>query len=146
MLGIAAGLLLLSKYTGVFLLFGIVAWLLASAEMRVWLKRREPYLAALIALILFSPVILWNAEHRWISFIKQFGRAFETSEGGLANMGAFIGTQAAFVSLLIFAFIVAGLAVDGIPCRRYSGCRARITGGVTIIPFCLFFRPLARCR
>jgi 4-amino-4-deoxy-L-arabinose transferase-like glycosyltransferase len=112
LLGIAAGLLLLSKYTGVFLLFGIVAWLLASAEMRVWLKRREPYLAALITLILFSPVILWNAEHRWISFIKQFGRAFQTSEyGGLANMSAFIGIQAAFVSPLIFVFIVAGLAV-----------------------------------
>ena len=112
LLGIAAGLLLLSKYTGVFLLFGIVAWLLSSAEMRFWLKRREPYLAALITLILFSPVILWNAEHGWVSFIKQFGRAFETSaDGGLANMGAFIGTQAAFVSPLIFAFIVVGLAV-----------------------------------
>ena len=112
LLGIAAGLLLLTKYTGVFLLFGIVAWLVASAEMRVWLKRREPYLAALMTLIVFSPVILWNAEHGWVSFIKQFGRAFETSaDGGLANMGAFIGTQAAFVSPLIFAFIVGGLAV-----------------------------------
>jgi hypothetical protein len=112
LLGIAAGLLLLSKYTGVFLLFGIVSWLLSSAEMRFWLKRREPYLAALITLILFSPVILWNAEHGWVSFIKQFGRAFETSaDGGLANMGAFIGVQAAFVSPLIFAFIVAGLGV-----------------------------------
>ena len=113
LLGIAAGLLLLSKYTGVFLLFGIVAWLFASAEMRIWLRRREPYLAALITLILFSPVILWNAEHNWVSFIKQFGRAFETSaaDSGLANMGAFIGVQAAFVSPLIFAFIVAGLGV-----------------------------------
>jgi len=110
---IAAGLLLLSKYTGVFLLSGIVAWLFASAEMLIWLRRREPYLAALITLILFSPVILWNAEHNSVSFIKQFGRAFETSaaDSGLANMGAFIGVQAAFVSPLIFAFIVAGLVV-----------------------------------
>jgi hypothetical protein len=47
-----------------------------------------------------------------LGFIKQFGRAFETSaDGGFANIGAFIGTQAAFVSPLIFAFIVAGLAV-----------------------------------
>ncbi|HYA05387.1 MAG TPA: hypothetical protein VEF90_05805, partial [Xanthobacteraceae bacterium] len=32
-------------------------------------------------------------------------------DGGLANMGAFVGIQAAFVSPLIFAFIIAGLAV-----------------------------------
>lgn len=112
LLGVSAGLLLLSKYTGVFLLFGIAAWLIASKEMRVWLRQREPYIAALIALILFSPVIWWNAEHGWISFIKQFGRAFETSaDAGVANLIAFLGIQAAFVSPVIFVFIVAGLAV-----------------------------------
>lgn len=112
LVGIALGLLMLSKYTGVFLLFGIVAWLLVSRDMRFWLKRREPYLALLIALLLFSPVLVWNAEHGWVSFAKQFGRALETSaDGGLANLGAFVGIQAAFVSPLIFAFIIAGVAV-----------------------------------
>lgn len=112
LVGIATGLLLLSKYTGVFLAFGIIAWLSASTKMRPWLKRREPYIGGLIALILFSPIILWNAEHGWASFAKQFARALESSaDGGLANMGAFVGIQAAFVSPLIFAFIIAGLAV-----------------------------------
>jgi len=114
LVGVATGLLLLSKYTGVFLVFGIVAWLAASNEMRFWLKRREPYIAALIAAGLFSPVILWNAEHGWASFAKQFGRALESSnDGGLVNMAAFVGVQAAFVSPLIFAFAVAGVAVAG---------------------------------
>ncbi len=112
LVGLALGLLLLSKYTGVFLVFGIAAWLMASDEMRPWLRRREPYLAALIALALFSPVIVWNAEHGWTSFIKQFGRALDTSpDGGLANVGAFVGIQAAFVSPLIFGFAMAGLGV-----------------------------------
>ena len=112
LVGIATGLLLLSKYTGVFLVFGIVAWLLASAKMRFWFKRGEPYIAGLMALLIFSPVIWWNAEHDWASFAKQFGRALESSpDGGLANMGAFVGIQAAFVSPLIFAFIIAGVAV-----------------------------------
>lgn len=112
LVGVAVGLLLLSKYTGVFLVFGIVAWLAASREMRFWMKRREPYIAALIALLLFSPVIFWNAEHGWASFIKQFGRALESSpDGGLANVGTFVGIQAAFVSPLIFGFAIAGLAV-----------------------------------
>ncbi len=112
LVGAAVGLLLLSKYTGVFLVFGIAAWLAVSDEMRLWLKRREPYLAALIALALVSPVIIWNAEHNWASFIKQFGRALDSSpEGGLANIGAFIGIQAAFVSPLIFVFAMARLGV-----------------------------------
>ena len=112
LLGLSAGLLLLSKYTALFLLFGIVAWLVVAKDMRFWLSRREPYLAALIALILFSPVLWWNAEHGWASFIKQFGRAFETSaDAGIGNLGIFLGIQAAFVSPLIFAFVIAGLAV-----------------------------------
>jgi 4-amino-4-deoxy-L-arabinose transferase-like glycosyltransferase len=112
LLGLAAGLLLLSKYTGVFLLFGIAAWLVVSKEMRFWLKRREPYLAALIVLILFSPVVWWNAKHGWVSFIKQFGHAFEMSaDGGVAKLAGFLGIQAAFVSPLIFAFIIAGVGV-----------------------------------
>jgi 4-amino-4-deoxy-L-arabinose transferase-like glycosyltransferase len=70
LLGLSAGLLLLSKYTALFLLFGIVAWLVVAKDMRFWLSRREPYLAALIALILFSPVLWWNAEHR-LGFVHQ---------------------------------------------------------------------------
>ena len=127
------GLLLLSKYTGVFLLAGIVIWLSASAQMRPWLKRREPYLAGLIALVLFSPVILWNAEHHWASFAKQFGHALDLSDGGLGNVGTFVGIQALFVSPLIFAFgyrrscrrdlarifpAASELAVAGLPPRR----------------------------
>ena len=109
--GLSTGLLLLSKYTGVFLIGGIAAWLLASNEMRPWLRRYETYLGGLITLILFSPVIYWNAQHGWVSFIKQFGRALDTSsDGGLANMATFLGIQAAFVSPVIFIFIIAGLA------------------------------------
>jgi 4-amino-4-deoxy-L-arabinose transferase-like glycosyltransferase len=112
LVGVAMGLLLLSKYTGVFLLAGIVGWLLASPQMRPWLKRPEPYLAGLIALILFTPVIMWNAEHHWASFAKQFGRALDvSSDGGLGNMAAFVGVQALFVSPVIFVFAVTGLAV-----------------------------------
>lgn len=109
--GAAMGLLLDSKYTGVFLIAGIAIWLAASAQMRPWLKRREPYLAALIALVLFSPVIVWNAEHHWASFAKQFGHALDSADGGLGNVATFVGVQALFVSPLIFVFAIAGLAV-----------------------------------
>lgn len=110
--GVATGLLLLSKYTGVFLICGAAAWLVLAVEMRPWLRRREPYIAGMIALAFFLPVVVWNANHGWVSFIKQFGRALDhSSVGGLDNMATFVGIQAAFVSPLIFGFIIAGLAV-----------------------------------
>jgi 4-amino-4-deoxy-L-arabinose transferase-like glycosyltransferase len=115
LVGAALGLLLLSKYTGVFLLFGIAAWLAVSAKMRVWLRRPDPYIAAVIALVLFSPVIVWNAQHHWASFARQFGRALDASaDGGVVNAAGFVGIQALFVSPLIFAFAIAGLAVAGL--------------------------------
>jgi 4-amino-4-deoxy-L-arabinose transferase-like glycosyltransferase len=139
LVGAATGLLLLSKYTGIFLVAGIAAWLLLSAEMRPWLARREPYIAALIALLIFTPVILWNARHGWVSFGKQFGRAMDVStEGGLANMLGFVGTQAAFVSPLIFAFSVAGVALAAV-----RGWRSQEAGwlllALTSAPMLLYF-------
>ena len=39
-----------------------------------------PWLAALIAVVLFLPVLIWNAEHDWASFRFQFVRATATHE------------------------------------------------------------------
>ena len=39
-----------------------------------WWRRKEPYLAALLALALFSPVLVWNAQHGWASFVFQTSR------------------------------------------------------------------------
>jgi hypothetical protein len=107
--------------------------------MRPWLTRREPYIAGVIALLLFSPVIVWNAQHGWVSFIKQFGRALDHSSiGGLDNMAAFMGIQAAFVSPLIFVFIVAGLAVALVRGLRRQEANWLLLG-VTSAPILLYF-------
>jgi len=45
---------------------------LSSRNRRRWLVSLWPYLGALVAFALFAPVILWNAEHQWVSFIKPF--------------------------------------------------------------------------
>jgi 4-amino-4-deoxy-L-arabinose transferase-like glycosyltransferase len=71
--GLAAGAALLSKYTA--LLFGpaILIWLVAVPKLRRWLISPWLYLGGLVALLMFAPVILWNADHQWVSFIKQRG-------------------------------------------------------------------------
>jgi len=43
--------------------------------MRRWLLRPGPYLALGVGLMVFSPVLLWNATHGWASFLFQGGRA-----------------------------------------------------------------------
>jgi 4-amino-4-deoxy-L-arabinose transferase-like glycosyltransferase len=73
--GVCAGLALLSKYTAVLSIAGIGLYLATQGRDRRWLLRLEPYMAALIAAALFSPVLIWNAQHDWMSFIFQGSRA-----------------------------------------------------------------------
>ena len=73
--GAAVGCALLSKYTALFFGPAILIWLVAVPKLRRWLISPWLYLGGLVALLLFAPVILWNADHQWVSFIKQMGRA-----------------------------------------------------------------------
>lgn len=72
--GICLGLGMLSKYTIALLGVSTVLFMLADGRSRIWWRRVEPYGAALLALAIFSPVILWNAEHEWASFAFQTSR------------------------------------------------------------------------
>ncbi len=69
--GVCLGLGMLSKYSVALLGAAIIIFLIIDRESRRWLLRREPYAAAIIAMILFSPVLLWNLRNGWISFAFQ---------------------------------------------------------------------------
>jgi dolichol-phosphate mannosyltransferase len=69
--GICAGLGMVSKYTIALLGPAALIFLILDPSARRWLRRPEPYLAAILALALFSPVIYWNAVHGWASFAFQ---------------------------------------------------------------------------
>ena len=70
-LGVAIGLGMISKYTILLLGAAIVLFVLIDRPSRKWLVRPEPYIAVLIALVLFSPVIVWNWQQDWASFSFQ---------------------------------------------------------------------------
>lgn len=72
--GICIGLGMLSKYTISLLGPATLVFILADTRARAWLARPEPYLAAVLALLIFSPVIYWNLEHDWSSFAFQSSR------------------------------------------------------------------------
>lgn len=69
--GITAGFLLLSKYTGALLLPALFIFLLAS-PYRKQLLNKHIYFALGLALLMFSPVVIWNYYHQWASFEFQF--------------------------------------------------------------------------
>ena len=73
--GLCAGLALFSKYSAVLWLGGALLYLLSSREHRHWLARPAPWLAALLAALVFAPVPIWNAAHGWASFAFQGERA-----------------------------------------------------------------------
>lgn len=73
-MGVAFGLGLLSKYSLGLLGIAALVFVIIDPVARRWMKRPHPYLAALLALLLFSPAIIWNYQNDWISFAFQSNR------------------------------------------------------------------------
>lgn len=76
--GVWLGLGMLSKYTISLLGLTCFVYVLSLPPYRFWLRRKEPYIAILITVLLFTPVIYWNATHEWVSFIFQSSRRFSS--------------------------------------------------------------------
>jgi dolichol-phosphate mannosyltransferase len=70
-LGVCLGLGMLSKYPIALLGAGTMIFLVIDRKSRHWLLRPEPYAAAITAVMIFSPVLLWNMQNGWMSFAFQ---------------------------------------------------------------------------
>jgi hypothetical protein len=108
--GLATGAALLSKYTALFFGPAILIWLIAVPKLRRWLISPWLYLGGLVALAMFAPVILWNADHHWVSFIKQMGRA-RIEDFRPVFIAELIPTQIAFATPPVWILGVMGLYV-----------------------------------
>jgi hypothetical protein len=99
-----------SKYTAVFLAPGVLLWLLAVPSLRPWLWRWQPWAAAALALLAFTPVLLWNAAHGWVGLAKQAGRVgVWAPERALGYLFELIGGQVGFATPGIAVLCGAGL-------------------------------------
>lgn len=107
--GLFAGLAMLSKYHGVFVLAGTFLFLLTSARHRRWLARPGPWIGALVAFLMFTPVLVWNSRHGWVSFAFQGGRTAGRGGLHLETMLASLGGQAAYVLPWIWVPLLAAL-------------------------------------
>jgi 4-amino-4-deoxy-L-arabinose transferase-like glycosyltransferase len=106
--GAASGFALLAKYTALFLGLGILFWLIIAPSQRRWFQTAWPYLGGGVALGMFLPVIVWNANHDWVSLGLQFGRI---GSGGftLRYLGELFAAQLGLASPFIAILGVAGL-------------------------------------
>ena len=69
--GGALGLGMLAKYTIILVGVSTLIIVLSDRNARKWLFRPPAYYAFIIAILLFSPVIIWNYQHDWASFLYQ---------------------------------------------------------------------------
>ncbi|BAU11216.1 hypothetical protein LEP3755_17090 [Leptolyngbya sp. NIES-3755] len=75
LIGLFVGLACLGKYHGFLLGFGLLGFCLTS--QRHWKVFRSPWtiLSFLLFLVVFSPVLYWNSQHEWVSFVFQGNRS-----------------------------------------------------------------------
>ena len=106
--GVTFGLGLMSKYTMILLPASMFLYLIFSPDHRSLLKRKEPYLSFLIGLIIFSPVIFWNAQNDWLSFKYQFTKGLTGGEKG-GQFFFFIGSQFVILGPTMFPFFLYSL-------------------------------------
>jgi hypothetical protein len=66
--GLLIGLSFDSKYTALFLLLGVLVFLLLSENHRRYLFSKELLLLGLCFLIGIAPVLIWNMQNDWMSF------------------------------------------------------------------------------
>ena len=137
--GVFAGLSLLAKYTAVMLLPAVAAFMLVPAWRRRWLASPYPWAAALIALLLFLPVLIWNAGHDWASFRFQFVRATATHELSLRTVGDFIGLQFGLVGIILLPVVLSGVILTAWRGYRRGDAVAILLSTCVIVPFAYFF-------
>ena len=86
--GLWLGLAALSKYQAATVGLGFALFMLTTPSGRRQLTTPGPYLAGVLIVVVALPVLLWNADHDWISF------TFQSSRGAprhLAPLGPVVG-------------------------------------------------------
>ena len=105
LVGLLIGLGLLTKYTMAFFYFCMFLYFLKKG---LWKNLKNPWLYAslIISIIVFSPVMIWNAQHDWVTLKHTAGQAhvYEGFKISLKYFAEFFGSQLAVVTPGAFIF------------------------------------------
>jgi membrane-associated phospholipid phosphatase len=111
LLGAAIGLGLLAKYTMVFFYLCGLLYFVFHKDGRRFLFEKGPYVALAVSLIVFSPVIIWNTSHGWVTLRHTAGQA-HLSDGFVLSpryFFDFLGSQLGVVTPVLFVLLLYAL-------------------------------------
>ncbi len=138
--GVCIGLGLFSKYTMVLIGPAFLTYMIVDSRARRWLLKPQAYGAAILAFAIFSPVIWWNMQHGWASFLFQTqGRLVSSSEFSthelLGSIFILLG-PVGFVSAL-FVLLFPAKFVNKSDERKKRNFRFGFT--MVIVPLAVYF-------
>jgi undecaprenyl-diphosphatase len=146
--GVALGLAFWSKYTSIFFPLAVLVAVAAHPGLRARFAEPGPYVACVVATLVFSPVLIWNSQHDWISFTYQIAHGLEVPSGSALRRawrqeGDFFGGQAALASPILFIMfaIVVGRSLS----RRVDPTRF-VLAVVALVSFGFFVYSATRRR
>lgn len=101
--GLSIGFALLSKYPAILLLISLFLYTLLHRSYHYVFKNIHLYLSGLLSLLIFSPVLIWNAQHQWASFVFQWTHGVATKKTLSLNFAVgFLGGQLLIVTPVFF--------------------------------------------
>ncbi len=146
--GLALGAAFVSKYTAVLLPAGLVVACLVHPALRSRFREAGPWWASLLALVVFSPVVVWNYFNEWISFRFQLGHGFSAAAKGsvLTRELELLGGQIGLASPVLFCLMALAIWTalrDGWNARRTLqpvdlATRRFAIAVIAVIPMCFF--------
>jgi hypothetical protein len=121
-LGLILGLGLLNKTSVLWLGAGVASAILLSGPLRRQLKTPGPYAAAALALVLFSPFVIWNARHGWPHL--EFMHNATAEKYSSLTRGRFLLDQLLAMNPVTYLVALPGL----VWCLSFEGGRRRFVG------------------
>jgi len=146
--GLALGLAFISKFTAVLLPASLVFACLAYGPLRARFAEPGPWVASIIALAVFSPVVFWNASANWIAFRFQLSHGFGSVARGtpmgreFEMIGGQLGLATPILGVLLFLAIIVTVRNEW-RLREYSSATSKAgirfaLAAVALTPFVFF--------
>lgn len=136
--GLFAGLSLLSKFTAVMFAPAVLAFALVPDWRSRWLRSPYLYLAVLVVVLVFSPVLIWNAQHDWATFRFQLVRATANHDLSLRTVGDYIGLQFGLVGFIMLPVVLSGVILTAWRGYRTREPIAVLLSTAVLVPFVYF--------
>jgi len=146
--GLVLGAAFASKYTSIFLPIGAVIAIASRSTLRARFREPGPYVACILATLVFLPVLRWNADHQWVSFLYQVKHGLGAPEGSAwraawRHLGDFFGGQAGLITPILF--VLFGVAVWR-ALKATSDDRRLVLAVIALVTFLFFTYSAIRQR